>query len=50
MTQEIRIPDIGDAESVEVVEILVAPGDSVGPDDPEVGPPTQMAVLTRSEA
>jgi pyruvate dehydrogenase E2 component (dihydrolipoamide acetyltransferase) len=34
VSQEIRIPDIGDAESVEVVEILVAPGDTVGPDDP----------------
>jgi len=34
VSQQIRIPDIGDAESVEVVEILVAPGDRVGPDDP----------------
>ena len=30
---EIRIPDIGDAENVEVIELCVAPGDSVGPDD-----------------
>jgi pyruvate dehydrogenase E2 component (dihydrolipoamide acetyltransferase) len=36
VTQEIRIPDIGDAESVEVVEILVAAGDTVGPDDPVI--------------
>ena len=33
MTQEIRIPDIGDAEAVEVVEICVAPGDRVAEDD-----------------
>jgi pyruvate dehydrogenase E2 component (dihydrolipoamide acetyltransferase) len=36
VSQEIRIPDIGDAESVEVVEILVVPGDAVGPDDPVI--------------
>ena len=34
MTQDIRIPDIGDAEDVEVVEILAAVGDEVGEDDP----------------
>lgn len=34
MAQDIRIPDIGDAEDVEVVEILVAAGDRVGEDDP----------------
>lgn len=30
---EIRIPDIGDAENVEVIELCVAPGDTVGPND-----------------
>ncbi len=30
---EIRIPDIGDAENVEVIELCVEPGESVGPDD-----------------
>ncbi len=30
---EIRIPDIGDAEHVEVIELCVAPGDRVAPDD-----------------
>ena len=30
---EIRVPDIGDAENVEVIELCVAPGDSVGADD-----------------
>jgi pyruvate dehydrogenase E2 component (dihydrolipoamide acetyltransferase) len=33
VSQEVRIPDIGDIEQVEVIEICVAPGDSVGPDD-----------------
>ena len=31
--QEIRIPDIGDAEDVVVIELCVAPGDQVEPDD-----------------
>ena len=31
--QEVRIPDIGDAEDVVVIELCVAPGDRVGPDD-----------------
>jgi pyruvate dehydrogenase E2 component (dihydrolipoamide acetyltransferase) len=30
---EVRIPDIGDFEDVEVIEILVAPGDSVAAED-----------------
>ena len=30
---EVAIPDIGDAEDVEVIEICVAVGDEVGPDD-----------------
>lgn len=30
---EIRIPDIGDAENVEVIELCAAPGDAVGADD-----------------
>ncbi|MCY3795438.1 MAG: hypothetical protein OXG51_13850, partial [Gammaproteobacteria bacterium] len=31
--QEIRIPDIGDAEDVVVIELCVAPGDRVEADD-----------------
>ena len=31
--REIRIPVIGDAENVEVIELCAAPGDIVGPDD-----------------
>jgi pyruvate dehydrogenase E2 component (dihydrolipoamide acetyltransferase) len=37
VAQEIRIPDIGgDVEAVEVVEVLVAAGDTVGVDDPVI--------------
>ena len=32
-TKEIRVPDIGDAEDVVVIELCVAPGDRVAPDD-----------------
>ena len=31
---EVRVPDIGDFEDVEVIEILVGPGDAVGVEDP----------------
>lgn len=31
---QIKIPDIGDVDSVEVIELCVAVGDTVGPDDP----------------
>ncbi len=30
---EIRVPNIGDAENVEVIELCAVPGDVVGPDD-----------------
>lgn len=33
MRQEVRIPDIGDIDQVEVIEICVAPGDRVVPED-----------------
>ncbi|MDH3643334.1 MAG: dihydrolipoyllysine-residue acetyltransferase [Gammaproteobacteria bacterium] len=33
MAQEILIPDIGDIDEVEVIEICAAAGDQVGPDD-----------------
>ena len=33
---QVTVPDIGDLESVEVIELCVAPGDEVGPDDPIV--------------
>ena len=31
---EVRVPDIGDFDAVEVIEILVQPGDQVAPEDP----------------
>ena len=34
ITQEIRVPDIGDFREVPVIEIHVAPGDVVAVDDP----------------
>lgn len=34
MAQEIRIPDIGDFEDVEIIEVLVAEGDTVAAEDP----------------
>ena len=34
MTTEVLVPDIGDFESVDVIEILVKPGDDVGIDTP----------------
>ncbi|MFM8355889.1 MAG: 2-oxo acid dehydrogenase subunit E2, partial [Gammaproteobacteria bacterium] len=34
MSQDICIPDIGGADAVEVIEILVAPGQTVAADDP----------------
>ena len=31
---EVRVPDIGDFADVPVIEVLVAPGDTVAPEDP----------------
>ncbi|SVB74202.1 uncharacterized protein METZ01_LOCUS227056, partial [marine metagenome] len=36
MTTEISVPDIGDFESVEIIEILVKPGDTINKNDPVV--------------
>ena len=33
-TQEIKVPDIGDFKDVDVIEILVKPGDAVNIEDP----------------
>lgn len=32
--QEIKVPDLGGAEEVEVIEIIVSEGDSVAEEDP----------------
>ena len=36
MTQNISVPDIGDFKDVEVIEVLVKPGDKISKDDPIV--------------
>jgi pyruvate dehydrogenase E1 component len=36
MTQDITVPDIGDFESVEIIETLVKPGDTIKKNDPIV--------------
>ena len=36
MSTEISVPDIGDFESVEIIEILVKPGDIIKKNDPIV--------------
>ena len=36
MATEISVPDIGDFESVEIIEILVKPGDTINKNDPVV--------------
>ena len=36
MSTEITVPDIGDFESVEIIEILVKPGDVIKKNDPIV--------------
>ena len=33
-TIEVKVPDIGDFDKVEVIELLVAPGDEVNIEDP----------------
>ena len=42
---EVRIPDIGDFEDVEVVEILVAPGDQVAIDEPLISIESDKATM-----
>ena len=36
MVQNISVPDIGDFDSVEIIEILVKTGDKINKDDPVV--------------
>jgi len=42
---EVRVPDVGDAQEVEVIEILVGPGDRVAPEDPIVTLESDKATL-----
>ena len=39
--QEVRVPDLGDFDSVEIVEVMVSAGDSVADDLIVVCPPVQ---------
>ncbi|MDG1445960.1 MAG: branched-chain alpha-keto acid dehydrogenase subunit E2, partial [Methylophilaceae bacterium] len=34
--KDILVPDIGDFESVDIIDVLVSPGDTIGIDDPLV--------------
>ncbi len=43
--KNIRVPDIGDFEGVEVIEIIVSPGDSVQVEDPLVSLESDKAAL-----
>lgn len=43
--REIRVPDIGDFSQVEVVEILVKPGDRIAIDDPLVSIESEKATM-----
>ena len=36
MAQNISVPDIGDFKDVEVIEVLIKPGDTVNKNDPIV--------------
>ena len=43
--REIRVPDLGDFESVEIVELVVKPGDQVGAEQPLIVLETDKAAL-----
>jgi pyruvate dehydrogenase E2 component (dihydrolipoamide acetyltransferase) len=43
--REIRVPDIGDFDQVEVVEVLVKPGDRIAIDDPLVSIESEKATM-----
>ena len=43
--QEIRVPDIGDFSDVPIIEIHVAPGDTVAAEDPLVTLESDKATL-----
>ncbi len=44
-TQEVRVPDLGDFADVEIVEVLVAPGDTVAVEDPLITLETDKAAM-----
>ena len=42
---EVRIPDIGDFDSVDVIDVHVKPGDSLNPEDPLITLETDKATM-----
>ena len=42
---EIRVPDIGDFEAVDVIDVLVKPGDRVAPEDPLITLESEKATM-----
>ena len=42
---EVRVPDIGDFKDVEVIDVLVKPGDSVGAEAPLITLETEKATM-----
>jgi pyruvate dehydrogenase E2 component (dihydrolipoamide acetyltransferase) len=45
MTKEILVPDIGDFDNVEVIEVLVAPGDTIAPEDSLISVESDKATM-----
>ncbi len=45
MSKEIYVPDIGDFDSVEVIEVLVAPGDSIQAEDSLISVESDKATM-----
>ncbi len=45
MTIEVKVPDIGDFEAVEVIEVLVSPGDTITREDPLISLESDKATM-----
>ena len=42
---EVKVPDIGDFKDLPIIDILVKPGDTVGPEDPLVSLESDKATM-----
>ena len=42
---EVRVPDIGDFDDVDVIDVIVKPGDVVGPEDPLITLESEKATM-----
>ena len=42
---EVKVPDIGDFTNVDVIEVMVKPGDTVGVDDPLIAIESEKATM-----